>query len=94
MFKEVYNKELFIETITSLRDQYDYDVKKADQLGKVFDVEFNPYNNSNLSNAIFSALSIQFDVETIKSFCYELDFGRRADMTIEDLWGICKILKK
>lgn len=92
-------KALFIKIIENLREQYDYDVAKADLMGKVLDVEdIKAYDNSKLTESIFSLLQLQFPPDKegceIQRFCYDLNFGRSLGETnalseygaIMDLW--------
>lgn len=84
-------KELFIKTIESLRDQLDDDAAKAYLLSQVLKCDTDPYDNSKLSEAIFSLLEIHFKdkIEDIKIFCFDLDFGRKIpseNCPIEELW--------
>ena len=82
------NKNLFVNIITALQEQYDDDLAKAYILGKVLDYEANPYDNSKLSNAIFRLLRLYFKDKTddIEIFCWEHNFGRMNDVSIEKLW--------
>jgi len=82
------NKNLFINIITALQEQYDDDLAKAYLMGKVLDYEANPYDNSKLSNAIFKLLRLYFKDKTsdIEIFCWEQNFGRMNDVSIEKLW--------
>lgn len=54
------NKNLFINIITALQEQYDDDLAKAYLLGQVLHFEANPYDNSKLSDAIFKLLRLYF----------------------------------
>jgi hypothetical protein len=82
------NKNLFINIITALQEQYDDDLAKAYLMGKVLDIEANPYDNSKLSNAIFKLLRLYFKDKTsdIEIFCWEQNFGRMNNVSIEKLW--------
>jgi len=82
------NKNLFINIITALQEQYDDDLAKAFLMGKVLDYEANPYDNSKLSNAIFKLLRLYFKDKTsdIEIFCWEQNFGRMNNVSIEKLW--------
>jgi len=82
------NKNLFINIITALQEQYDDDLAKAFLMGKVLDYEANPYDNSKLSDAIFKLLRLYFKDKTddIEIFCWEQNFGRMNNVSIEKLW--------
>lgn len=82
------NKNLFINIITALQDQYDDDLAKAYLLGQVLDFEANPYDNSKLTQAIFNLLKLYFKEKTndIEIFCWEHNFGRMNGVSIEKLW--------
>lgn len=82
------NKNLFINIITALQEQYDDDLAKAYLLGQVLDLEANPYDNSKLSDAIFKLLKLYFKDKTsdIETFCWEQNFGRMNNVSIEKLW--------
>jgi len=82
------NKNLFINIITALQEQYDDDLAKAYLLGQVLDFEANPYDNSKLSDAIFTLLRLYFKEKTddIEIFCWEHNFGRMNNVSIEKLW--------
>lgn len=75
-------KELFIESITALKNQYDFDKKIAKNLSKAFPNAFEANlfpDNHYLSNALIKVLQIEmndFHSESwIEYFCFELDFG-------------------
>ena len=82
------NKNLFINIITALQEQYDDDLAKAYLLGQVLDFDANPYDNSKLSDAIFTLLRLYFKEKTddIEIFCWEHNFGRMNNVSIEKLW--------
>lgn len=85
------DKDTFKKVIESLRDQYDYDVANASILGDVLNYKDAPtYDNSKLTDSIFSLLAINFpkDMQDIKVFCYDMDFGRIANIegAIDELW--------
>ena len=78
------NKELFVETIEKLRDQYDYDSACAETLAKVYKEAYSAnllYDNHRLTNQIIKILQIQMKDENknswIEFFMWELDFGRK-----------------
>lgn len=74
-------KELFIETISALEKQDEYDTKCAERIGKVYSAfkENLLYDNSYLVNIILENLNIEFadNDDWIGYFCYELDYGKK-----------------
>lgn len=84
-------KELFTETIIALRDQCDKDDKRAHDLSAIYGSDINPNDNSILTNVIFSHLHSVFVPEKdeclIEHFCFEQDFGRKTNRSIDDLWN-------
>ncbi len=73
-------KELFIETINALDEQYSKDEANAERLSEVFTGSFKAslfYDNSLLVNMIVKLLK-EAVIDTsnwIEHFLYELDFG-------------------
>lgn len=90
----MYTKEKFHKTITALKEQYDIDEKKSEDLSKVLGCDFvPPQDNSRLVNIIFDNLHKQFppkdDFCEIQTFCYTLNFGRVINTEkdpIDELW--------
>jgi hypothetical protein len=81
--------------IEALRDQYDYDKARSVRLSEIYGVDVMPSDNSRLINVLFRMLHGQFppkaDYCPIQAFCWELDFGRSADIEksdspIDELW--------
>ena len=91
-------KKDFRVIIESIRDQYDYDKSRANDLAAIYGVDVNPNDNSVLLKALFGILHLHFPpLEngfcSIQSFCYELDFGRDSGIavnlesdSIDSLW--------
>ena len=83
-------KDLFIKAIEALQKQCDADYKRASELSAIYGADINPNNNYHLMNAVFAFLHERFppknDVCEIQIFCFDQDFGRAVNQTIENLW--------
>ena len=85
-------KNDFLELITAIRDQHDFDTLKAEKMSEAIECDMNAHDNSRLVNQLFKILHKQFppknDFCDIQHFCFELDFGRMANpiKTTEQLW--------
>ncbi|MDO6737070.1 hypothetical protein Q4548_04270 [Wenyingzhuangia sp. 2_MG-2023] len=85
-------KEVFVDIITTIKNQHDYDLFKSEKLSEILNCDTTIYDNSRLINSFFKILHQKFppgkDFCSIQHFCYELDFGRRLEptKTIEQLW--------
>jgi len=80
------NKELFVETINTLKKQSDHDRKCSKFLNKVFPDAFGTnlmYDNHILVNQLIKILQVAFNDKNrdswIEYFIYELDFGAEND---------------
>lgn len=84
------SKERFIEIMEVLREQHDSDRDYAKDLGEAMGTEINPYNNSLLVNCLVDELASWFEYfdskPDILRFIYELDFGRRENYSIGDVY--------
>lgn len=78
-------RDLFIEGLLALRDQYDNDVKRAQVLSDIYGTDIDPVDNSTLGNYIIGILERNFDID-VAHFCYEQDFGRKVGKSIETFW--------
>lgn len=79
-------KELFVETIEKIRQQYEHDVMCSEKLKDVFPNAFKAnlmYENHLITNQLVKILQITFNDEHehswIEYFMYELDFGVKND---------------
>lgn len=84
------NQTLFTEIIEALRGQYDKDAVNAKRLSDIYGSDINPNDNKLLTQAIFKLLHKTFPPKGdcyIEIFCYDQDFGRKSNKTIEDLWN-------
>ena len=83
-------KDLFTKAIVALQKQYDMDNKRASELSTIYGADIDPNNNYYLMNAIFGFLHERFppknDVCEIQVFCFDQDFGRAVNRTIDGLW--------
>jgi len=81
-------KKLFIESIESLKKQYEYDIEVSKKLSEVFPNAFDAnllYDNHFINNALMKVLQVENnDLELcehgqswIEYFCFELDFGAK-----------------
>ena len=78
----VISKELFVEIIEALKQQYQYDNAWSEKMSVLMHSFVEPYNNSKLT-AILTKL-LQYELEPnitkwsdIEYFMYELDFGAK-----------------
>lgn len=77
-------KELFVETITALHQQYAHDEQCAKAIGSVFPNDFiSAYDNHLVNNQLVKLLQVAFNDNHkdswIEYFMYELDFGTKAN---------------
>lgn len=81
-------KKDFRMIIESIREQYDYDKKRAQELSDIYGADVNPNDNSFLLDALFGVLHLSFPPLdngfcSISTFCYELDFGRDSGISVD-----------
>lgn len=84
----------FKSVICTIKDQQDSDIKYADQVGEAMGVDYHPYNNSLLVNALIKVVSGWFDnsdvaFQEISKFIFDFEFGECKDcehITISSLW--------
>jgi len=80
-------RELFIESLKALENQYKYDEEVGKNLGKIFPNAFEANllpNNHFVTNALIKVLQVEnndlklckYGQSWIEYFCFELDFGR------------------
>jgi len=89
-------EEIFINTIETLRLQFQYDIQQAQALSvalKVVEENIPTYNNSPLVTSIILLLQIHFPKQDgfcmIEHYCFNMNFGKVGDkelITIENLW--------
>lgn len=89
------SKEQFVQTIIALREQHDYDKKRAEELSEIYGTDIDPANNENLTKIIFTLLQTEFkpheDGCDIERFCYELNFGRGLE-TPDPIWELWEVV--
>lgn len=81
-----FSRELFIETIEKIRQQYVHDIMCSNKLKDVFPNAFTPnlmYENHLIMNQLVKLLQVSFNDEHehswIEYFMWELDFGVKND---------------
>jgi len=75
-------KELFISSLNTVRDQFDFDIEFADKMSSLFEDAFPTYyKHAALFDSIAELLSegVENKVDTINWWMYELDFGRQYE---------------
>lgn len=79
-----FSRELFIETIEKIRQQYAHDIMCSNKLKDVFPNAFTPnlmYENYLIMNQLVKLLQVSFNDEHehswIEYFMWELDFGEK-----------------
>lgn len=84
MRRFVISKELFVETIEKIKQQYNHDLQCAEKLKDVFPNAFIAnlmYENHYIMNQLVKLLQVAFNDETeysmIEYFLWELDFGKK-----------------
>lgn len=85
-------KELFIETINAIKQQYLHDVECSELINKVYSYAFEAnlmYNNHILLNQLIKVLKddIKDYGDTIEYFIWELEFGAKCkgdSITLQD----------
>jgi len=79
------SKELFIECIEKMKEQYYDDCKNSDLVAEAFNVEhINCYDNGKLYKTIIKLLRIYFPMDStnfceVDHYCFSLDFGKIGD---------------
>lgn len=86
MRRFVISKELFVETIEKIKQQYNHDLQCAEKLKDVFPNAFTAnlmYENHLIMNQLVKLLQVQLNDENehswIEYFMWELDFGAKND---------------
>lgn len=77
-----FSKELFVETIEKIKQQYEHDLQCSEKLKDIFPNAFTAnlmYENHLIMNQLIKLLQVQFNDENehswIEYFMWELDFG-------------------
>lgn len=71
------SQEQFVNAIESMRLQKYDDKKNVELLQEAFLInEFPIFQNDKLVNTIIDLLSIWFDKEELKHYCFNCDFGK------------------
>ena len=79
-------QEQFISAISNLQKQNFIDRTNSQLLQEAFGVnEGFVYNTELLQSAILDLLSIWFDRDDLVHFCYEQNFGKIGEETIESI---------
>lgn len=78
----LFDKSLFIEIISEIQKQFEYDEKCCNALKIVFPSNhISKYNNDILVNVLLKILKIQFndnqDNSILEYFIFDLDFGKK-----------------
>ncbi len=81
-----FSREVFVETIEKIRQQYEHDKMCSEKLKYVFPNAFTPnlmYENHLIMNQLVKLLQVAFNDEHehswIEYFMWELDFGLKND---------------
>lgn len=83
-------ENIFKEVLTNIMQQHDNDVARAKTLSEIYGTDIDPTDNSLVTKAIFLIFGEIFNTDQLSDiafFCYDQDFGRKADRTIDDLWN-------
>lgn len=85
------NQKLFYQILDNLKEQYDLEKKRAQQLSDIYGSDINPNDNSRLTKSIFLLLGEFFtddQLSHIAFYCYDQDFGRYdgIERSYDDLW--------
>lgn len=78
-----------------MQQQHDKDIERAKRLSELYGSDINPSDNSLLTKAIFTLFEDMYNPEQLAEitfFCHDQDFGRKAGVTVGELWN--KILKQ
>lgn len=91
------HEELFTEIMSNLKTQYEKDVERASVLSNIYGSDIDPVDNSLLTKSVFSLFETHFSLEQLSEisfFCYDQNFGLKANRTIKNLWDtILKMIK-
>lgn len=79
------SKEIFVEVIECLHQQYLQDKEYVNGVSVVFGVDIPLYDNSHLLRSTLAMLRLFFPIDSeghcdIEHFCYVCDFGKIGDI--------------
>lgn len=83
-------EKIFKEVLTNIKQQNDSDVARAKTLSDIYGTDIDPVDNSLITKSIFILFGEIFNddqLSDISFFCYDQDFGRKANRTVDDLWN-------
>lgn len=83
-------EKIFKYVVNNLKEQHDKDNLRAKTLSSIYGADIDPVDNSLLTKALFEIFGNIFNddqVSDIAFFCYDQDFGRKAERTVDDLWN-------
>ena len=82
-------RQTFLSAIEGLSRQFDIDKERAELLSDIYGSDINPNDNSLLTDSIFGLMEdvlSEEQMDDIRYFCYDQDFGRAVNKSIEQLW--------
>lgn len=82
-------ENIFKEVLANMMQQHDSDVARAKTLSEIYGTDIDPVDNSLITKAIFIMFGEIFNddqLSDIAFFCYDQNFGRKANRTIDSLW--------
>lgn len=94
MVSQKISKEVFVEVIEHLHQQYLQDKEYVEGISSVFGTDMPFYDNSHLLKSSLELLRVFFPKDEegfceIELFCYVCDFGKIGEIKdAEELWGV------
>lgn len=94
MVSQKISKEVFLQVIEHLHQQYLQDKEYVEGISSVFGVDMPLYDNSNLLKSSLELLRVFFPKDEegfcdIEHFCYVCEFGKIGEVKdAEELWGV------
>lgn len=94
MVSQKISKEVFVEVIEHLHQQYLQDKEYVEGISAVFGVDMPLYDNSHLLKSSLELLRVFFPKDEegfcdIEHFCYVCEFGKIGEVKdAEELWGV------
>lgn len=83
-------ENIFKDVLNNIMQQHDNDVSRAKTLSNIYGTDIDPTDNSLVTKAVFILFGEIFNADQLSEiafFCYDQDFGRKADRTVDDLWN-------
>jgi hypothetical protein len=94
MVSQKISKEVFVQVIENLHQQYLQDKEYVEGISSVFGIDMPLYDNSHLLKSSLELLRLFFPKDEdgfcdIEFYCYVCEFGKIGDVKdADELWGV------